>query len=212
MTIARNRVAATRFFVCVVAALGSGCVDSPTSYRVDGAKTDFCIPGDLDATPSRRGHEDPVAGGFTLHGCYSSHSEACIGPGNLISVAVVAKSYFPGRRFGDLPQGSHLRTSAIEGWQDAKMLEKGLLAVPEGGDKSHIFVWRSSARGATQPMDDDELMASCDTLGSVSCNRVLHGDDFGVTYSFFTDNEIPGDFGSLDKQVLNEIERMRCRR
>lgn len=212
MTIALNRVAATRFFVCVVAALGSGCVDSPTSYRVDGAKTDFCIPRDLDATPSRRGHQEPVAGGFTLHGCYSTHGEACIGPDNLISVAVVAKSYFPGRRFGDLPQGSHLRTSAIEGWQEAKMLEKGLLAIPDRGDKSHIFVWRSSARGATQPMDDDELMASCDTLGSVSCSRVLHGEDFGVTYSFFTEKEIPGDFGSLDKQVLNEIERMRCRK
>lgn len=211
MTIALNRVAATRFLVCVAAVLGSGCVDSPTSYRVEGAKTDFCVPSDLDAT-SRRGHEDPVVGGFTLHGCYSAHSEACIGPDNLVSIAVVAKSYFPGRRFGDLPEGSHLRTSAIEGWQEAKMLEKGLLAVPDDGDKSHFFVWRPSARAATEPLDDDELMASCDTLGNVSCSRVLHGDDFAVTYSFVTEKEFPNDFGSLDKQVMNEVERMRCRR
>ncbi len=212
MTIALNRVAGTRFLVCVAAVLGSGCVDSPTSYRVEGAKTDFCVPGTLDATPSRRGHEDPVVGGFTLHGCYSAHSEACIGPDNLISAAVVAKSHFPGRRFGDLPQGSHLRTSAIEGWQGAKTLEKGLLAVPDGGDKGHFFVWRPSARTATQPSDDDELMASCDTLGNVSCSRVIHGDDFAVTYSFVTEKEVPNDFSSLDRQVLNEVERMRCRR
>lgn len=212
MTIALNRVAATRFLVCVVAVLGSGCVDSPTSYRVEGAKTDFCVPSDLDATPSRRSNEDPVVGGFTLHGCYSTHSEACIGPDNLIAVAVVAKSHFPGRRFGDLPQGSHLRTSAIEGWQEAKMLAKGLLAVPDGGDKSHFFVWRPSARATTQPLDDDELMASCDTLGNVSCSRVLHGDDFAVTYSFVTEKEVPNDFSSLDKQVLSEVERMRCSR
>ena len=41
VTIALNRVAGTRFLVCVAAVLGSGCVDSPTSYRVEGAKTDF---------------------------------------------------------------------------------------------------------------------------------------------------------------------------
>lgn len=74
------------------------------------------------------------------------------------------------------------------------------------------FVWRPSARTATQPSDDDELMASCDTLGNVSCSRVLHGDDFAVTYSFVTEKEVPNDFSSLDRQVLNEVERMECRR
>lgn len=88
------------------------------------------------------------------------------------------------------------------------MLEKGLLAVPDGGDKGHFFVWRPSA----QPSDDDELMASCDTLSNVSCSRVFHGDDFAVTYSFVTEKEVPNDFSSLDRQVLNEVERMRCRR
>lgn len=127
MTIALNRVAGTRFLVCVAAVLGSGCVDSPTSYRVEGAKTDFCVPGTLDATPSRRGHEDPVVGGFTLHGCYSAHSEACIGPDNLISAAVVAKSHFPGRRFGDLPRGPICVRALLRAGKERRRWRRGCL-------------------------------------------------------------------------------------
>lgn len=111
-----------------------------------------------------------------------------------------------------LAPASNIPTNIITYDKTRHLLRNAPTGVLSANDKSRIFVWRSSERSATQPKNDDELMGSCDTLGNISCSRALHGDDFGVTYSFFTKKAIQVDFGSLDKQVLNEIERMRCRR
>ena len=210
MTTAQPLAAEIKVLGLVCALLLCGCGSKATTYHPDGAETNFCVPNDIDVTPSRFQKGKTITGGFTLDGCYSPAGSTCIGPKNLISVAVVAKPYFPGRRLEDLHPTSPLLQAATEGWGQARHLGRGVLAIPDRLDPTTVYLWDASEPVATTPLAGSELMAACDEKGAITCSRVIHGKDYGITYSFFSGKELPTSFESLDKHVIDGVEALRC--
>lgn len=214
MTTARSQVAATNVATLIAAILLSGCNASLVTYRIDGAKTEFCVPHSIDVTPARPGQRDIVTGGFAINGCWNSDGNVCKGLENLVSMAVVERAIFTGRRLADFSSDAHVRGVAVQERARAKPIASNLLAVPDSVDAKKWFVWRVLDSNQTSVVNDDELMATCSLKNGVPgyfCDRGIVSPDYSVTYSFFVGSDLPTSFEPLDNLVLSGIEELRCR-
>lgn len=213
MTTAQSQAVAIKGIGLAAAMLLCGCSASVITYRIDGAKTEFCVPYALDVTPARPGNGKVITGGFAINGCWNAGEAACIGSESLVSLAVVDKASFAGRRFVDFPSDTHVREVAVKEKERAKAIASNLLAVPDSVDTKKWFVWRVVETGHAAVVGDDELMATCavkDGFDGYFCDRRIIGPDYSVGYSFFVNGGLPASFESLDKQVISDVEGLRC--
>lgn len=213
MTTAHSRVVAIKGIGLVAATLLSGCGASLVTYRIDGATTEFCVPHSVDVTPARPGQSDSVSGGFAINGCWNSGGSACKGPESLVSLAVIDKASFTGRRLADFSSDAHVREVAVKGKSRAKPVAKDLVAIPDSLDTKKWFVWRVANSDQPSVASDDELMTTCSSKNGVAgyfCDRRIVGPDYSVTYSFFTGSDLPTSFEPLDERVISDIEDLRC--
>ncbi|WP_282295176.1 hypothetical protein [Stenotrophomonas sp. PS02289] len=214
MTTAHYQAAATRLACVLLALFLSGCGDSVTRYRIDGAFEDFCVPRSIDSTPTRPGTDAQVRGGFTLSGCWNASGEACKGPKTMTSLAVVSKNDYSGWRFGDFGDGAHIKNVAISQSANAKNLANNLIAIPERAGSKTWFIWQLMDTPHTAVRENDQLMAVCEALDEYqgySCDRRILGPDYTLIYSYFSSNTLPTSFVPLDAQVLSSVETLRCR-
>ncbi len=215
MTTAQAQAARTKLFALIAALLLAGCAPSADSvYRIDGAATDFCVPGAVDATPARPNQRKVVQGGFALNGCWNGERENCVGKKNVLSLSVSDKASSPGRRFGDLPADAHLRLAAIQGRGMATHLSSEIIAIPDSVGANKLFLWNVSNAEQTAMVDDDTLEVTCTKspeVGGYICNRTQAADDYLLGYSFAS-QQLPTTFKTLDSSVQGEIEKLRCPR
>lgn len=214
MTTAQSQAAATKRVAFAAVTLLCGCSASSITYRLDGASTEFCVPRSVDVTPARPGQRSVITGGFAINGCWNSVEKACEGPENLVSLAVVDKASFAGRRLMDFSSDAHVRLVASTERSRAKAVANNLLAVPDSADSKKWFIWRVVEPKQTSAADDDELMATCARKNGVAeyfCDRRIAGPDYSVSYSFVAGESLPVSFESLDERVIDSVEGMRCR-
>lgn len=213
MTTVQSQAVATKGIGLVAAVLLCGCSDSVIAYHIDGAETEFCVPHAVDVTPARPGKGEVIAGGFAINGCWNSGEAACRGPESLVSLAVVEKASFAGRRLVDFSSDAHVREVAIKEKARAKTVANNLMAVPDSVDTKKWFVWHVVEMGQATVADDDELMATCavkDGFAGYFCDRKIVGPDYSVGYSFFASGGLPTSFEPLDKRIISDVEGLRC--
>lgn len=213
MTTAQSQAVATKGMGLAAAMLLCGCSASVITYRIDGAETEFCVPHAVDVTPARPGKGRVIAGGFAVNGCWNAGEAACKGPESLVSLAVVDKASFAGRRFIDFSSDAHVREVAVKEKARAMVVANNLLAVPDSVDTKKWFVWRVVEMDHATVTNDDELMATCTIKNGFDgyfCDRKIVGPDYSVSYSFFASGGLPASFESLDKRVISDVEGLRC--
>ncbi|WMJ69210.1 hypothetical protein [Stenotrophomonas sp. 24(2023)] len=209
---ARSRAASTRLAVLLTAGVLAGCSDT-TTYRIQGAGGDFCVPDAVDITPPSPGQGDVVHGGFALSGRCREGGEGCSGADGLISLAVMDLREFRGWRFVDFPADAYIPDVAVSRIDQAQRLDAAMLAIPDPGEKDAWFIWRQVGVPHPAVGGEDELMARCSFAPmhqSYFCDRRLRGPGYMVEYSFKAGKRLPTSFASHDQQVLDEIERLRC--
>jgi len=215
MITAQARAAKARFCFLIAVLPLAGCAPAVDSvYRINGAATDFCVPGDVDATPARHNQGRVVQGGFALDGCWNGERENCVGKENVLSLSVSDKASSPGRRFGDLPADAHLKMAAIQGRGMATHLGSKIIAIPDSVDANKLFLWNVSNANQTTMMDDDTLEVTCTKspeVGGYICNRTQAAEDYLLAYSFVS-QQLPTTFKALDNSVQGQIEELRCPR
>lgn len=215
MTTVQSQAAAINVVSFAAAALLlSGCGKSFTTYHIDGATTEFCVPSSIDVTPWRPGSRNLVKGGFAVNGCWNSDGDECQGSEKIVSMAVLAKASSAGRRLADFSSDAHVRVVAEERGEQAKTLANSILAVPDVVDNGKWFIWRVFDSGQLLVADDDELLATCAPKGGFPgffCDRTIAGPDYSVTYSFFAGTNLPDSFELLDSSVFVGIANIRCR-
>jgi len=214
MTTAQNQVVAIKGLLLTAAMFLFGCgASTKSTYRIDGAATDFCVPSAIDVTPTRPDERDVILGGFAINGCWKSDQDACIGSQELITLSVTGKASFIGRRFGNFPSDSHVKEVANEGKTIAEPIGKHLIVIPDSVDAKKRFVWSVVDIHKSTMSDDDELMAVCAQKSEAEgyfCDRKIVESDYLVGYSFFAGREIPTTIELLDKQVIEGVESLRC--
>lgn len=214
MTTAQPQAVRTKGLILIAVMPLLGCVASSKSvYRVDGAVTDFCVPLAIDVTPARPDEGKVIMGGFTINGCWRSEWGQCVGPESLIALSVSDKESFVGRRYEDFPSDAHVGTTANQERKHAKLLDDKLIAIPDSADAQKWFVWSVVDTREQTMADDDELEVTCIEKSDADgyfCDRKVAGRDYLLGYSFFSQNEMPTTFKLLDRQVVEDIEKLRC--
>jgi hypothetical protein len=215
MTTVRIPVPAMRLVFLTALVFLAGCGESVTSYRIEGAKGDFCVSDSLDATPARPRSDTAYTGGFTLNGCWGSDGVACKGPESVVSMAVVPQKYHSGWRFFDFGSGAHFSDVAVSHGAHARVLADNLIAIPERPGTETWYIWRLVEMPHTGVRGNDELMSVCDASpehGGYSCDRRVTGPDYAVIYSYIASGNLPTTFDALDKRILGDVETLRCKR
>lgn len=208
MTTARLRAARISTLALLIA-VACACGDSTSTYRLLGANSDFCVPRALDATPPRPRAEDPIRGGFVLKGCFSENGKGtCVGPLQVSSISITESSSFQGRFLNDFAPDSHVRLVAKNGWATAHKTEAGYYEIPDAGDPSKTFLWRSIE---LSPVTSAELLATCVKHGvGALCSRQFHGGDYVAGYAVMQYAGDQFDYVQLDLEVASVVQQLRC--
>lgn len=213
MTTAQVQVARTSSFISVALLLILiGCAQPSSTYQIEGAAGQFCVPRAVDATPARADVAEIIAGGFTLNGCWNSKNGNCVGPPPVISLFVSDKPSFVGRRYEDFPSDAHIRIVAQRKRNAALGLQGHLIAITDTSDEHKFYIWHVENEHLDKMSFDDELKATCVQKSSDSgyfCDRSVVGKDYVVGYSFYS-NDIPTAFEEIDRILLRRVEEMRC--
>lgn len=213
MTTARPQAVRTKLALLLTVLALAGCRDATTTYRIDGARGEFCVPHSVDITPPRPGQNDMVHGSFALRGPCSENREECSTANGLVSLAVMDQSSFAGRRFMDFPAHTYIPEIAGSQIDQAQRLDATLLAIPDPAEMRAWFIWHQAGLPHPTVEGEDELMATCSFSSvhqSYFCDRRLRGPDYIGEYTFMAGERLPTSFASRDKYVLGEIERLRC--
>jgi hypothetical protein len=211
----------------------SGCGHGEEVAVVDGVADKFCIPAayrvpDIPWVPA-----DPpgTPRGFAFDTCWSTDPDVMYvcGFSPFIRGGVVEpRSSFRGWHWRDFAEEAHIRRLISS---DGVLLESdydGRLLVGSNLDLDRSwYVWRKAKPllQGEKPflVDDDELQAVCRTIGvaihrqvgkrsMISCDRLVLGKDYLLSYSFESPERIPTGLEAQDAAIFAKLDSWRCER
>lgn len=214
MTTAQARVVRINQLTIALALVLVGCRPSQTIYQIEGASTLFCVPSSIDITPSRPGQSNPIKGGFSLNGCWKSGNTQCVGSNAVISLFVSDSKSIIGRRFRNFPDDAHIKVVATKERGRAGEIANGLISIPDNVNAGKSYIWNVKDGQVDAMAPDDEFMATCVSNSQGNgyfCDRHVAGRDFLLGYSIFSLDK-PESFETLDSDLIETIEGMRCKK